>query len=379
MAQFSPSVAAPAHAAAAPAAFPAPAASLRLGTLNVGLGFPRKLPRIVARCAELELDAVALQEIGDPALLASRFPPYQLAYQAGPSQQEAGVGLLLSLALLPRVRSYRRSSTGRLIGAVLELSAGHQLLLVSAYMPTGLDHSASDSPSHSQAHELYAELLQWSRGMQQVVVLGDLNETLSRWERFPLAPPAPPRAAAALAAASSPISSLQQDGFIDVYRQLHPSAELSPGFTHTIDGARSVRSRLDYVWSKGAAAGSFLSVAIDSSLQALSHHRLLWTEMQLNVALAAPCTTPLLRLRLPNLRAATTEHKATFVQRVERAVQRRHAQLDLLARADSADVLDTLASSLTQLVHQCAFNAFPLTGAAPLRSQDVLQLQAQRR
>ena len=48
----------------------------RLGTFNVGLGFERKLPRILTRCSQLMLDAVALQEIGDPALLSTHFPPY---------------------------------------------------------------------------------------------------------------------------------------------------------------------------------------------------------------------------------------------------------------------------------------------------------------
>jgi hypothetical protein len=36
-------------------------------------GVSRKLARVVARCAELGLDALALQEIGDPALLSTRF------------------------------------------------------------------------------------------------------------------------------------------------------------------------------------------------------------------------------------------------------------------------------------------------------------------
>ena len=41
---------------------------MRVGTFNVGLGFLRKLPRILTRCSELELDVVALQETSDPAL-----------------------------------------------------------------------------------------------------------------------------------------------------------------------------------------------------------------------------------------------------------------------------------------------------------------------
>src|SRR5680860_691910 len=132
---------APPLAVPPPAPVPATAPALCMGTLNVGLGFMRKLPRILTRCAELTLDAVALQEIGDPALLSTRLPSYQLVCAAGPSAHEAGVGLLLSLTLAPRIRRYFRSVSGRLVGAVLELSPGRTVLLVSAYMPSGLDHS----------------------------------------------------------------------------------------------------------------------------------------------------------------------------------------------------------------------------------------------
>jgi hypothetical protein len=109
-------------------------ASLRLGTLNIGLGVSRKLARVVARCAELGLDALALQEIGDPALLSARLSDYQLIYSPDPSHHQAGVGLLLSLSLLPRVRRYCRSDTGRLVGAVLELCRGRQLLLAFFFL-----------------------------------------------------------------------------------------------------------------------------------------------------------------------------------------------------------------------------------------------------
>ena len=249
-----------------------PPAPLRLGTLNAGLGFKRKLPRIVARCAELGLDAVALQEVGDPALLSNRFPPYQLVYAAGPSQHQAGVGLLLSLRLAPCVRRYMRSATGRLAGAVLELAQGHQLLLVSAYMPSGLDHLPAASEEHDAARALYAELLGWSAGMQQVLLLGDLNETLTQWDREPQS--APRVGGAGTAAASSPLHTLVADRFTDVFRHLHPDAAREPGFTHMLDGARPSRSRIDYIWSRDISAASLFQCEIDASLRALTHHRL---------------------------------------------------------------------------------------------------------
>ena len=138
---------------------PQPSATLRLGTFNVGLGFVRKLPRIIQRCTQLTLDAVALQEIGDPALLSTHLPPYVLVYAAGPNPLRAGVGLLLSLPLASRVRSYHRSPTGRLIGVVLELSRGQRTLLVSAYMPSGLDHLSAADQRHEVTDQLYNTII----------------------------------------------------------------------------------------------------------------------------------------------------------------------------------------------------------------------------
>jgi exonuclease III len=360
----------PRHPAAFPAAIPPAVSSLRLGSFNVGLSFVRKLPRILTRCSELALDAVGLQEIGDPALVSNRFHPYLLAFAAGPSVHQAGVGMLLSLALAPRIRSYRRSNTGRLVGAVLELVAGQQMLLVSAYMPSGLDHLAADSDKHQLARELYAEILAWSVGMQQVVVMGDLNETLSPFDRLPR--PLPRHAAAA---ASSPMQALAADGFTDAWRHLHPSAELQPGFTHARDTPHPSRSRIDYIWLKGFNAAALQRACIDTSLHTLSQHHLLWIELQQQHAAAPACTTPLLRLHLPNLRAATPEHKQSFTAHLEHQLQWQSPSLAALADMDNADAL---ASSLTNLVHRSALATLPLTGAAPFRSVDLLLLQRQR-
>ena len=269
-------------------------ASLRLGTFNVGLGLQRKLPALITQCATLALDAVAVQEIGDPALLHSRFPPYHLLYSAGPSSHQAGVGLLLALALVPRIRRCYRPSGGRLLGVVLELSKGHQLLLVSAYMPTGLDHRPLDSDEHHQARLLYDHILRWSIDVQQVIVMGDLNETYSRNDRLP-------RPAAAAAARSGPISCLQQEGFIDAWRSKHPHDD---GFTHSIttEFARPSHSRIDYVWCKGISAAHVLQVHVSTALRTLSHHRLLWVELQQPHAAAGPApptAAPLCDRRMP--------------------------------------------------------------------------------
>ena len=347
---------------------------LRVGTLNVGLGFVRKLPHLLPRCAALSLDAVAVQEVGDPALLSPRLSPYHLVYCAGPSPHEGGVGLLLSAALVPRIRSYHRSKTKRLIGAVLELGPGHRLLLVSAYMPTGLDHSSPASESHALAHKLYDELLRWSVGMQQVLLLGDLNETLSAQDRWPVPAPAP----AAAAAAPSPIQCLPRDGFTDVFRHLHPDAALCPGFTHVIEGARPSRSRIDYIWSRGLDASALLSSTIDASLRDYSHHRLLCAELRLPLALPAACATPLHSPQLPNLRTASPLQLQSFVERLQQLIGPEQAELHALAADAESHSLSQLASRLAALTRAAAFATLPVTGAAPRRSRCVMQLQRQR-
>ena len=196
----------------APSATSLSPSCLRLGTFNVGLGFTRKLPTILSRATALQLDVLALQEIGDPAILPSRLSSHILVAAVGPSQQQAGVALLIARELAPRCRTYFRSKGGRLIGAVLELAKGRRTLLVSAYMPTGLDHCSAGNSAIAEAHQLYSELTEWTRGMSSVIVLGDLNQTLTQFDRHPR-PAAPPPAASA--AGHSPIHHLMQQGFLD--------------------------------------------------------------------------------------------------------------------------------------------------------------------
>jgi exonuclease III len=93
-------------------------------------------------------------------------------------------------------------------------------------------------------------MLSWTVEMHQIIVLGDLNETRTVYDRLPL------RQAASLPAVSSvtpsPIDALAQAGFVDEYRRCYPDASASPGYTHYIDSAlRPSCSRIDYVWTRG--------------------------------------------------------------------------------------------------------------------------------
>jgi len=237
---------------------------------------------------------------------------------------------------------------------------------------------AAASEEHDAARALYAEVLGWSAGMHQVLLLGDLNETLTLWDREPHSALRAGGAGAA-AAASSPLLTLVVEGYTDVYRHMHPDAVRDPGFTHVLEGARPSRSRIDYIWSKDVSTASLLRCEIDASLRALSHHRLLWAEILIQLPPATAMPTSLLQLRLPNLRAATEVHKTKFAQHVDTAVKLHQDELHAMVQAGTADALQHLTSALIKLLHDAAAASFPITGAAPRQSICVLKLQLQRR
>ena len=369
---------APPHIPSPPSPPPhTPPPTLRLGTFNVGCGFVRKIPLLVHRCLSLCLDVVALQEIGTPTLFQKQLLPYRLIFAPGPSNHQAGVGLLLSQALITRVRAYKRSSTGRLVGAIIEINHGHQLLVVSAYMPSGLDHAAAGDPIIQQARALYDEILQWSEGMQQVIVLGDLNSTrLPHLERIPRAASAHTR--------PQPMDVLTQQGFTDVYRHLHPNPRSHPGFTHSIHThARSTYSRLDYAWCRGFDAASMLHANIDRTLREkrLSHHHLVYLSVRLESAAPLLLTSAdqLPRPQLPNLRKATQEHYEDMSQQLQDCLLSQHADLLSLATSNNPASLDLLATHLTSAVRAASLATLPLSFGDTHKSRDVLDLQRQRR
>ena len=358
---------------------PPPAPALRVGTFNAGCGFARKLPDILALAQSLSLDICALQEIGDPAAAPSSHPLYTLAFAAGPSNHEAGVGLLISRALAPRCREYHRSTkaAGRLCGVTLELSRGQRLLVVSAYMPTSLDRATPASASAVTARALYTELLSWARDVQMVMLLGDLNETLTPLDRTPAPAASSDAARRARSSAMGTIGTLPASSFVDEFRRLHPDVAVAPGHTHAVRSVtRSSSSRIDYVWTRGIDAACVRHVRIDTSLRLLSHHHVLWTEVALPQAVAD--RTPLVRMRLPNLRAATPAHEQHFVEHMQRRLHAQQGELASLAATSDAAALDLVASTLTRIANASAFATLPITGAAPLRSATLLALQQRR-
>jgi exonuclease III len=109
--------------------------------------------------------------------------------------------------------------------------------------------------------------------MDQVMLLGDLNETLTQNDRYPKSIYFNSSYKSSLQ--SSPIMRLQQQGFIDVYRNLFQNSITHPGFTHTISTPLvNTFSRIDYIWTRGFKIDSLSSIHVDKYMikKKLSHH-----------------------------------------------------------------------------------------------------------
>ena len=362
------------HAMTAPPLSISIASPLRIGTFNVGRGLSHKLASILHRCIDLTLDIVALQEIGDPIINHSSLTSHTLYVAPGPSNHEAGVGLLISHGLASRYRTHMISPSGRLLAVVLELVRGQRLMIISTYMPTGIDHASI--ATLDIARQLYTELLDWTIDMHHVIILGDLNETITRFDRHPLTPIVP--SSRSSSSSSGPIHILPLSGFIDEYRRHHPDAETTPGYTHIIDTPLvSTRSRIDYIWTRNIDSSASHSIRTDRQRNCSSHHLLLYMEIHLSHPIIN--TPPLARLQLPNLRAASKRQQQSFVNRIDRVIGRRLCTMLPDTQSSDVDTLDCIASSITTLTRDCAFITLPITGASSHCSDTSLMLQRQRR
>jgi hypothetical protein len=236
-------------------------------------------------------------------------------------------------------------------------------------MPTGLDHASSSSASVDAAHQLYTEMLSWTVDMHQVIVLGDLNETRTVHDRLPL------RQAASLSAVSfvtpSPIDALAQAHFVDEYRRCYSDANASAGYAHykhLYSALQTSCSCIDYISisKRGIDTECITRVRLLSTLRHLSHH----------LPRSAACNAPLVRLRLPNLRAATAQHEQRCVDRLERRVGHRQTERHAHAHSDDACALSELATALTTFARDAAFSELPITGDALSRSNRTMQLHS---
>jgi exonuclease III/ribonuclease HI len=324
----------------------------------------------------MSLDVVALQEIGDPAMTRNVIDnEYLFVASPGPTPHQAGVALLIKRTIVPMCRAFKRSSSGRLVGVVIEFTKGRRTLIVSAYMPSGLDHASRHDDDVVMARNLYDEVMTWTRDMTQVVLMGDLNETRTSRDRYPQ----PMRHHTAVYH-DTPIQCLPQQHFIDTYRHLHPDHH---GFTHYGDTTtRRSRSRIDYIWTRGIPTASLHACGIDTSstVKDITHHRMVWLHINNITHQAAHDDIPQMQLRLPNLRRASEQQLDAFTTHLEqRAALERHTLESHVLPACTPASLDALAVRLIEMTHDAAFDKLPITGAAARKNKTISTLMQQRR
>jgi exonuclease III len=243
------------------------ACGFRAGAYNVGQAFGSKIEKILMRANQLSLDFLALSEIGDPKVNDRLIHSYGYRFLTCP-KAHAGVMLLFRSAFAPHLRRpLDTGKDGRLVGGHFEI-AGQTILLVSAYVQTGVDRMSAESTEFKEVEALYARIQRWTadHSVSRVVVLGDLNETCSARDRDVVLPGS---------SSFRCISSLIDNGFIDCYRSLHSHR----GFTcKTPVAGRDALSRLDYIMANGFGVAPVRSCTVDDYL-VLSRHSLIWADV----------------------------------------------------------------------------------------------------
>ena len=145
--------------------------------------------------------------------------------------------------------------------------------------------------------------------------------------------------------------------------------------------SRTIRSRIDYIWTRGFPPDALLGIHIDDKLQRLhSHHRLLWLEVHSAVTdQGAADGASVHRLRIPNLRAASQEQQQAFVDHLEQHLLLHQHDLTLMLHSTDASSLNELAVTLTSLARSSAFKTLPVTGSSPYQSKQMLSTERRRR
>jgi exonuclease III len=332
--------------------------SFRFATLNIGLGLRRKLATVLQRAVQLRLDVLALQEIGvgaDATQLCSAYDYRMIVC----GHEHAGTALLIRTTLWHHVRKQLVSGTdGRLAGAELEFN-GHQLIVVSAYMPSGLDSAPEDSEQARSAVKLYAQLLGWMNGAAVSIVLGDLNETASASDRTGRAKHH-----------GRFLNCLKHEGFRDAYRSL----STEPGFTYRANavGGQVTMSRLDYVFTKGDV--QLQSAKLDAWNE-ISQHRTLCVSASLSFATSySQRTKP---QQLPDLRRATAQQRAQFAHEWQSAIADKRFDVADWSAGDAED-MNRLSQFLLSTAMDSARATLRFTGQPAFRTRSLVLLERER-
>ncbi len=259
---------------------------------------------------------MAVQGVGSPSVegMRSLLARHNMHMELHPgTTQSAGVALIMRRAIAPQVVRvhYGTSGTGRALG--IRVQSEHSVtLLVSVYMPTGLDGLHDNDRRVQLASRIHDEVLEWAASRpraHRVVVMGDMNETRTLLDR---------RSVGAVYAPDRLLSKLDSAGFVDAYRRLHPN---SPGYTRGRESAAGMsQARLDYVWVRANGGDDVLTAEVMPAPAVSDHNPLLVQLAGTLCAASAQYSQQLQQPVLPNMRRANAQQKELMVRDMRASV-----------------------------------------------------------
>ena len=166
--------------------------SIKVHSQNLRGSFQSSLERItfLMNDTDCECTAILLQDIGitgpdGPPLLHQVLGEHKLVTNYSSRNKTRTVAIIIHKSW--EVRKLLKDPSGSLVGAVIAKGT-FVFLVISAYLPTGLDrfgvplvwdlHDHTECAQvQSETHSIYATLLEWIHEYPYWLVGGDLNET----------------------------------------------------------------------------------------------------------------------------------------------------------------------------------------------------------
>jgi exonuclease III len=281
--------------------------------------------------------------------------------------------------------SGQRDSSGCAIAATIS-NKGTKIILISTYLPTGLDKF--DVPrtwcdtDHSQqsliqveAHSIYEQVTEWIAGTPYWILGGDLNETRSelldrkRFSGIPLEEK--PKFVSQF---------LEVNNGIDLWRTLHPNKH---GFTYRNDSCTSF-SRLDYF----VLSQPLFSFASKTDMQ-IGNWESKRDHARITLTLALPTSgywdqsaTARWSVSQPRLWNLTIDQRSSCKERAEESFKALEAEFKLaLQQQTSLTLIDKFSQLVVQkakdIVESVVGATRPTYRKGKFRSEDVVRATAE--
>ena len=272
----------------------------------------------------VQTTGLALQEIGNEEVLHNI--THAAGYQSWSSPRDrCGVALFLHEDLLPfKVgilipKGQYSGLYGRMIGVKL-LIKNISYLFISVYLPTGLESKGELSEVGKIATAMYGLIHMWSKGIDQVFVMGDNNEVIeerdrmgksARWNRY--------------------IGALTNYEFIDTYRAYDKE---NPGYTCCSQG--DSYSRIDHILAWGITEQAIALANVLPSPVTSAHSALICS---VNLRHTVPRYV-YKRVILPNMKKATPTQRKAMVLRMDTQLDQQQEKIEWLMEGGPSELIN---------------------------------------